>query len=269
MLPTGRTKAAYVGCGTSSTALILNDNAHSDLVQALERVASMMSSDDLPRAIVTVSPQWQTDQVLVTSAEEPGFQCEYPELDTEYGGLPCPPGAPDVAAEIFQLLHAGGIQCKADHHASFADAVVGPTSLIFPAAEVPVVSISILASLSAEDHVRIGSLLSPLCEQNVFFLGVGFSSNSFNFLPVAGDPLVSQTVKLFKKHLDSAVSGETGSKASETLINWELLPGARFNHMTAEHLMPLMVVAGAAGNMRATTVDTSFVGMPLSNYVFV
>jgi aromatic ring-opening dioxygenase catalytic subunit (LigB family) len=262
------TRAAYVGCGYSSTGLILNDNAHIDLVEALEKVASMLDPDHLPRAIVAVSSQWQTDEVLVTSAEEPGFQRDYPELETEYGGLPCPPGAPDVAAEMLRLLQAGGIKCKADKTAKLADAVVGPTSLIFPAAEVPVVSMSILASLRAEDHVRIGSLLSPLCKEDVFFLGVGFSSNSFSLLPAPGDPLVLQAVKLFKKHLDLAVSGERDKKAGEALVKWERLPGARFNHMTEEHLMPLMVVAGAAGDMTATTVDTSFLGMPLSNYIF-
>ena len=68
---------------------------------------------------------------------------------------------------MLQLLGEGGVKCKADCEARLADDVVGATSLIFPTVAVPVVSMSILASMSAEDHVRIGSLLQPLSEEGV------------------------------------------------------------------------------------------------------
>jgi aromatic ring-opening dioxygenase catalytic subunit (LigB family) len=228
----------------------------------------MMDPANPPRAIVAISPQWQTEEVMVGSAEQPGFQFDYADLDTEYGGFQCPAGAPDVAARVLELLGEGGVKCKADCEARLADDVVGATSLIFPTVKVPVVSMSILASMSAEDHVRIGNLLQPLSEEGVFFLGIGFSSNSFSLMQVAGDPLVLGAAKLFKEHLDRLVTGQNCVKSTESLLKWESLPAAQFNHQTAEHLTPLMVVAAAAGNTRANTVDASFVGVPLSNYVF-
>lgn len=263
-----RARAAYVACGSSSTALLLNEASHADLAEALESVASMLDPDHLPRAIVCISPQWQTDEIVVTSSMEPGFGHDYPELQTEYGGLPCPPGAPDVADQILKLLKGGGINCSADQQVKLADAVVGPTSLMFPLADVPVVSMSILASLSVKDHLRIGSLLQPLCQDNVFFLGVGFSSNSFCHLQVAGDPLILAAAKPFKEHLDRAVCSQEGSKASKSLVDWDTMPGAQFNHENEEHLLPLMVVSAASGSARATQIETSFLGVPLSNYVF-
>jgi len=268
VIGTKSARAAYVACGTSSTALLRNDHSHSALVEALANVALMMDPAHPPRAIVAISPHWQTEQVMVASAAQPGFQYNYGELDTEYGGLQCPAGAPDVAARVLQLLADGGVKCKADCEAKLADDVVGAASLIFPTVAVPVVSMSILASMSAEDHVRIGSLLQPLSEEGVFFLGIGFSSNSFSLMQVAGDPLVLGAAKLFKEHLDRVVTGQNCVKSIEDLVKWESLPAAQFNHQTAEHLTPLMVVAAAAGNTRANKVDASFVGVPLSNYVF-
>lgn len=262
-----RPRAAFIGCGSSSLALLMNDPSHTELVEAYDKVAAMLDPENLPRAVVVVSPDWQTQEVVVTSAAHPSFQGDYAELHTEYGGLPCPPGSPEVAAQIVKLLSDGGIGCTADQQASFVDAVAGPTTLMFPEADVPVVSMSVLASLSTEDHVRIGTLLQPLCDENVLFLGLGFSSN-VDVLQVAQDPLTSTAVQAFKEHLDLTVTGHRGGEIGRALMGWKRLPGADFNHPTGEHMMPLLVVSATAGNTKATQIDASFLGLPISNYVF-
>lgn len=266
-------RAAYLGCGSSSTALLLNDPLHSDLVDAHEKVAAMLDQDSLPRAIVVVSPQWQTQEVVVTSAATPCLQDDYSHLATEYGGLPCPPGSPEVASQIIKLLGGGGVKCRADQQAPLVDAVVGPTMIMFPGADVPVVSMSVLSSLSSEEHVRIGTLLQPLCQEGVLFLGIGLSSNiclspNIEMYQIVGDPLIVSAVKSFKDQLDVTVSGQRGDEIGEALIGWEQFPCARLNHPTEEHMMPLMVVSAAAGEAKAEKIDSSFAGVPISNYVF-
>lgn len=245
----------------------MNDPSHTELVGAYEKVSAMFDQENLPRAIVVVSPQWQTDEVVVTSAAQPRFQDDYLQLNTEYGGLPCPPGSPEVAAKVVQLLSDGGVKCKADQQASFVDAVAGPTMLMFPEADVPVVLMSVLASLSTEDHVRVGTLLQPLCAENVLFLGLGFSSN-VPMLPIAGDPLIATAVRSFKEQLDRTVTGQGNGEIGKALMGWQRLPCARFNHPTEEHMMPLLVVSATAGVAKATRIDASFLGLPISNYVF-
>jgi aromatic ring-opening dioxygenase catalytic subunit (LigB family) len=224
--------------------------------------------ENLPHAIVVISPHWQTEEVVVSSSRQNGFRHSYEELMTEYGGLPCPPGSPEIASRILRLLEDGGVQCRADETAGIDDAVVGPIALMFPQADVPVVTMSILASLDAEDHVRIGQLLQPLCTEGVFFLGVGLSSNTLDCLEVSCDPLVRAASSVFQEHLDITVTQERGNVASRALLGWETWPCARVNHPTEEHLMPLLVVTAAAGDAKGAKIDTSFNGMPLSNYVF-
>jgi len=251
----------------------MNDPLHSDLIEALEKVGAMLDETGLPRAIVVVSPQWQTQEVVVTSAATTSLQDEYPQFETEYGGMPSPPGSPEVAAQIVKLLEGGGMKCSADQQAPLVDAVVGATMLIFPGVDVPVVSMSVLSSLSCEEHVRIGTLLQPLCSEGVLFLGIGLSSNicfgpNIEMCQVAGDPLLTAAVQSFKEELDATVTGRMGNDIGKALISWESFPCARVNHPTEEHMMPLMVVSAAAGSAKATRIDASFAGFPISNFVF-
>jgi len=266
-----RPRAAYVGCGSSSSALFMNDSGHAHLLDAHERMAGMLDQDWLPRAIVVVSPQWQTQEVTVSSAAEPCAQADCSQLDTEYGGMPCPPGSPEVAAQIAKLLCDGGVKCNMDHQAPLVDVV--SAMLMYPAVQIPVVSMSVLASLSAEEHITIGTLLEPLCKAGVLFLGLGLSSSialspNIEMLQTPGDPLILSAVKSFKKALDLTVTGRRGDELGKQLLHWESLPCASINHPTHEHMMPLLVVASAAGDAKATQVDASFVGLPTSNYVF-
>lgn len=265
-------KAAYVGCGSSATGLLMNDSLHSDLTEAHERVAAMLDEESPPRAIVVVCPHWQTEEVVVTSAARPHLQCDYLELVTEYGGMPRPPGSPEVAGQIISLLCDGGVKCSADQQAPLVDAVMGSTMLISPGADVPVVSMSVLASLSSEEHVRIGTILQPLCKEGVLFLGVGLSSNialspNIEMLQTAGDTFIASAVTAFKEKLDLTVTGQR-TEIGKALISWERFPFSRFNHPTEEHMMPLLVVAAAAGEAKATQIDGSYAGVPISNYVF-
>ena len=55
------------------------------------------------------------------------------------------------------------------------------------------------------------------------------------------------------------------------LIEWETAPAARMAHPQEDHLVPLMVAVGAAGNDRATCVyheDNFFGGIAVSSFMF-
>jgi len=57
----------------------------------------------------------------------------------------------------------------------------------------------------------------------------------------------------------------------ERLINWEEAPAARRAHPQEDHLLPLMVAVGAAGNDRATCVyhqDDFFGRITVSSFMF-
>lgn len=52
----------------------------------------------------------------------------------------------------------------------------------------------------------------------------------------------------FEAYLNAAISNPDRQQRNQALIDWEQAPFARVVHPRADHLIPLMVVAGAAGD---------------------
>lgn len=73
----------------------------------------------------------------------------------------------------------------------------------------------------------------------------------------------------FDTWLADAVTKHKGADRAQLLSNWSSAPGARNAHPREEHLLPLMVVAGAAGDDEGTAVyQEELMGSAVSGYVF-
>jgi len=73
----------------------------------------------------------------------------------------------------------------------------------------------------------------------------------------------------FRSYLDSAITQPDWRVRNEMLIHWENAAGARLAHPHEDHLIPLMVVAGAAAedSGREVFVDHLFKA-PVASYEF-
>ena len=63
------------------------------------------------------------------------------------------PGSPEVANKIAGLLESAGMRCKLDSQRGWDHGVFVPLKLLYPAAHIPVVEMSMLTSLSAEASI--------------------------------------------------------------------------------------------------------------------
>jgi aromatic ring-opening dioxygenase catalytic subunit (LigB family) len=117
-----------------------------------------------------------------------------------------------------------------------------PLKVAFPEAGVPVVQMSLHASLDPALHVAAGQALMPLREEGVLVLGSGMS---FHNLRAMGDPRVAEPSREFDRWLAEAAAA-SGEDRAERLAHWERAPWARLCHPREEHLLPLMVAAGAS-----------------------
>ena len=73
----------------------------------------------------------------------------------------------------------------------------------------------------------------------------------------------------FDAWLTEAVCEPNSGLRSEKLRRWDLAPGARNAHPRSEHLLPLMVAAGAAGADLGTKVFTDrIMGTVVSGFQF-
>jgi aromatic ring-opening dioxygenase catalytic subunit (LigB family) len=139
-----------------------------------------------------------------------------------------------------------------------------PLKLAYPEADVPTVQLSLKRGLDAEEHIRIGQALSPLRERGVFIIGSGMTFHNLR----AFTPQAAPYAEAFDAWLrETATLDEAQRNAG--LSRWFEAPAARIAHPREEHLLPLMVIAGAAGSDRGTVAyNGTVMDLRISAYHF-
>ena len=122
-----------------------------------------------------------------------------------------------------------------------------PLLLIHPAADIPVVQLSLLKSLDPAAHIALGRALAPLREDGVLIIGSGLSVHNMQAF-FSGAPEVRGRSETFDDWLTQLLTAADGSTAARqaSLEQWQHAPEARYCHPREEHLLPLHVCFGAA-----------------------
>jgi aromatic ring-opening dioxygenase catalytic subunit (LigB family) len=205
-----------------------------------------------PRALLVVSAHWEeAEPTLMTSAMPPMFY-DYSGFPPETYALKWPaPGAPDVAHEVIEQLATAGVNAGVAAERGFDHGTFVPLMIAWPKAEVPTLQISLKKGLDPVEHLAIGRALAPLREQGVFIIGSGMSYHNMRGF-FGRVPTVAEDSKAFDDWLAETVAADPSTR-DQRLAEWERAPRARAAHPREEHLLPLMVCAGAAGEDAGTT----------------
>lgn len=196
-----------------------------------------------PRAILVISGHWEAPAFTVSAVEAPSLIFDYYGFPPETYQLTWPaPGAPGLAEQIAALLGDAGLPRASDSSRGFDHGVFVPLKVAWPGAEIPVVQMSLHASLDPALHLAAGRALAPLRDDGVLILGSGMS---FHNLRAMGDPRVEAPSREFDRWLAAAAGADAPDRAA-LLSRWESAPWARLCHPREEHLLPLMVAAGAS-----------------------
>lgn len=213
-----------------------------------------------PDAIVVVSAHWEEPEVVITSGRAPGLIYDYYGFPQHTYELKYPaPGHPDLAARAGELLTAAGHPVRLSPTQGWDHGVFIPLLLMYPQADIPVISVSLRVGLDPETHLTMGEALAPLRDENVLIVGSGMSFH--NFRRDGGQDAID-----FDNWLNDTLTGPTGQRR-QALANWTDAPGARVSHPREEHLTPLMVCAGAAGDGPGVrTFNRPVMGTPVSAF---
>ncbi|HTM95897.1 MAG TPA: class III extradiol ring-cleavage dioxygenase [Croceibacterium sp.] len=225
------------------------------------------SLPEKPRAILVISGHWEERAFAFTGAvEHPGLVFDYYGFPPETYQLTWPaPGAPSLAARGKALIEAAGLPAAIDPARGFDHGVFVPLKVAFPDADIPVVQMSLHASLDPALHVAAGRALAPLRDEGVLVLGSGMS---FHNLRAYGDARAAMPSEAFDEWLGHAAALPFGARA-EALSRWsEEAPFARFCHPREEHLLPLMVAAGAAEGEGVRDYGETVLGGAVSAFRF-
>lgn len=199
-----------------------------------------------PRAILVVSGHWEAPVFTVGSGERPGLIFDYLGFPEHTYRLSFDaPGSPRLAARVRGLLADAGIASDAAPERGWDHGVFVPLKLVTPDADIPVVQMSLKASLDPAEHLAAGRALAPLRDEGVLIVGSGMSwHNMRGFSPAFTEPSGE-----FDAWLADAVSDPA------KLIRWaEEAPHGRQAHPREEHLIPLLVAAGAAQGEPSRTI---------------
>lgn len=197
-----------------------------------------------PKAMVVVSGHWEESSFTASAAARPEPIYDYSGFPEHTYRLTWPaPGHPELAAEVAQLLAGAGLPAATSAERGFDHGVFVPLKVAFPEATIPTVSLSLVASLDPALHLAAGRALAPLREQGVLVVASGMS---FHNLRGYFRPETPERARAFDAWLTAAVEQPAAERA-RLLAAWRQAPFAAYAHPREEHLIPLLVAAGAGG----------------------
>lgn len=206
-----------------------------------------------PTAIVLVSGHWLQPTFSVTTAARPTLIYDYHGFPPHTYELRYPaPGDPALASRIAGLLDGAALGGREDAQRGFDHGMFIPLKLMFPDADIPVVQLSLRSDLDPRAHIEAGRALQALRGEGVLIVGSGMS---FHNMRGYGDPRFAPISDEFDHWLTAAVELPPGER-DRALQRWEDAPAARLCHppRAEEHLIPLLVAAGAAGDSNGRKV---------------
>ncbi len=199
-----------------------------------------------PKAVLVVSGHWDAEVPTVSTAARHSLLYDYYGFPEHTYKLTYPaPGDPDLADCVRDLLGKAGITSQRDHQRGLDHGVFIPFLLIYPNADIPIVQLSLRSDLDAAAHIAIGRALQPLREKGILIVGSGMSFHNMRSFKSPGEG--DAEAAAFDQWLTAAATDSTPAVRNEKLSAWTAAPGALMSHPDPDHLLPLHVVAGAAG----------------------
>jgi aromatic ring-opening dioxygenase catalytic subunit (LigB family) len=192
----------------------------------------------------------------------------------DYGGFPAhtyqirygAPGEPEFAEDARDLIAAAGLKVVTNPSQGFDHGVFVPLSLMYPSADMPIVMISIKSGYDPAEHLALGRALAPLRDRGGLIIGSGLTYHNMRGF---NQERATEDAEAFTRHLNDVIALENVHDRDEKLLHWERAPRARNAHPREDHLMPLLVAAGAAGSDVGQVLFSEYVmKIPMTSYGF-
>lgn len=228
-----RQPALFLGHGSPMT--MITDNPERRALEALGKVLPR------PQAILCVSAHWETHGAIHLTADE------WPRTIHDFRGFPPElyamrypaPGSEWLVGRVEALL--GAERVKRDTSWGFDHGTWGTLLPMFPAADIPVVAMSLDRTLSAEQHLATARALAPLRDEGVMLVASG---NVVHNLALYRQSIgtVPDWADRFRKRINAAMIA--GDDAALFTFREGDDDAARAIN-SAEHYLPLLYTAGA------------------------
>ena len=201
-----------------------------------------------PKAILIASAHWEAVGGAAVSL------APHPETIHDFSGFPSAlyelqypaDGAPEMAMQAAVLLEQAGISVERSTTRGLDHGAWVPLRLMYPDADIAVAQLSLVRGASPATHENIGRALAPLRQDGVLIIGSG--SLTHNLSELRGNAIETD-VPAWVSEFDQWMKNRLENNQREALRDYRAqAPHAVRNHPTEEHLLPLFVAMGAAGD---------------------
>jgi 4,5-DOPA dioxygenase extradiol len=220
------------------------------------------------KAVLVVSPHWQTDGVKIMANMSPKTLHDFGGFPRALYDLQYPaPGHLQFAVEASQLLVDAGFRVNLDHERGLDHGAWVPLLHLLPAADIPVFQVSMPHTLDAAGALRLGRALAPLRQRGVLIVGSGSMTHNLHEFRASATGEAAY-VREFASWVRAAVLAD----AADRLVDYRrLAPHAERAHPTEEHFLPLLVAIGANGGASAVRLiedEVTYGMLSMESYVW-
>ncbi len=246
----GPLPALYLGHGAPP---LLNDPLW------IQQLFGWSQSFPKPRAVLIVSAHWESAPLSITSTEPTELVYDFGGFDPLYARMRYDtPSAGELARRVVAVLSGETVH---EHRRRGLDhGAWVPLKVMYPAADVPVLQLSIPTHDSTR-LLALGERLRALREEGVLVVGSGFMTHGLPYI----DWQAPESVPGWSSEFDAWAADALSRGDVEELAHFRTrAPGMPYAHPTVEHFTPLFVTLGAATDPSApvtTTVGGYFLGL--------
>lgn len=216
-----------------------------DDTQWMTELASWAGAMPKPKSILMVSAHWEARPTTIAATRTVPLVYDFAGFPQRYYQTQYPaPGAPELANRMRQLLKDNGLDVMDAPERGLDHGAYVPLVAMYPAADVPVLQISI-PGLDAERLFQLGRVLAPLREEGVLIFGSGFLTHNMRFAFQPGTPA-------WAREFDEWAAGTITRFDVDALVDFKKrAPAVNMALPTWEHYAPVLVSAGAADGQQS------------------
>ena len=205
-----------------------------------------------PKAIMLFSAHWESNIQKVSSVD--GYETIY-----DFGGFsedlyrmkyPAK-GNEEITKEIIQLFINQDVSYEVDTNRGLDHGAWVVLRLLYPDADIPVISMSVNPHLSPEEQYKIGKSLSALREKDVLIVASGGTVHNLRALNWGKD--TTGEIDDWALDFDNWLSGHLKNWDVESLFNYQTLAhnaNLAVPPYGVEHFVPIFYAMGAADDQR-------------------
>lgn len=245
---------------------LLGDSQHVELVSSMRQLGARSWSKI--QSIVVLSAHWETQGFSVTSGPVNHLLFDYAGFPASAYQLRYPaPGHPALAQQLKTRLSALGFELNLQPERGIDHGVFVPLLLLFPAADIPVLQVSLENHLQPERHLAFAQALAESLDETTLVIGSGFTYHNLPGFFAPKSVQLRSGNEQFLTWLDRTLCAAelSHSQRLTSMTNWEQAPAARVNHPREEHLLPLFMCAAIA-QTPARSIEFEVMGLSARHY---